>query len=48
MSTWLCGDNSHTNVASFVTNDTDSTGSDTWTINAHVSCDVGCTLTQGY
>jgi hypothetical protein len=43
-----CGDNTHPNVASFVTNDTATTGDDDWTVNATVECDVGCTLTQGY
>jgi len=47
-----CGDNTHTNIASFVTdddeNDTGATGSDNWTVNANVACEQGCTLTQGY
>jgi hypothetical protein len=43
-----CGDNSHTNTASFVTDDTGATGSDDWTVNANVACAQGCTLTQGY
>lgn len=44
----LCGDNEHTNIASFVTNDTGSTGSDNWVVSATIACDFGCTLTQGY
>lgn len=43
-----CGDNTHTNTASFVTNDTSATGSDSWTVNANVACAEGCTLTPGY
>lgn len=43
-----CGEYTVTNVASFVTNDTAATGSDTWTIDVTVPCQVGCTLTQGY
>lgn len=43
-----CGENTHTNIADFVTHDTDATGSDEWTVNANVSCNLGCTLTQGY
>jgi hypothetical protein len=43
-----CGENSHTNVASFVTNDTGATGQDDWTVHAQVACDQGCTLTPGY
>lgn len=43
-----CGENTHVNVASFVTNDTGATGSDSWTVNANVACNEGCTLTQGY
>ncbi|HJR80259.1 MAG TPA: hypothetical protein VJ821_09315 [Anaerolineales bacterium] len=43
-----CGDNIHTNTASFETNDTKTTGSDSWTVNANVACELGCTLTQGY
>jgi hypothetical protein len=44
----VCGENIHRNIASFVTNDTGTTGRDTWTVNATVSCLQGCTLTQGY
>jgi hypothetical protein len=43
-----CGDNTHINTASFVTNDSGTTGSDDWTVNANVACAQGCTLTQGY
>ena len=43
-----CGDHEINNTASFVTNDTGSTGQDTWTVNVHVPCDFGCTLTPGY
>jgi hypothetical protein len=43
-----CGPNTHENVASFVTNDTGTTGSDSWVVDATVKCVEGCTLTQGY
>ncbi len=43
-----CGDFSHTNTASFVTNDTGATGSDSWTVTGTIACDYGCTLTPGY
>jgi hypothetical protein len=43
-----CGDNSHPNTASFVTNDTGATGEDSVTVNANVACNQGCTLTPGY
>lgn len=43
-----CGENTHTNTASFITNDTGTEGSDDWTVNANVACAQGCTLTQGY
>jgi hypothetical protein len=43
-----CEENTHVNTASFVTNDTASIGSDTWTVIADVACLHGCTLTQGY
>jgi hypothetical protein len=43
-----CGDNTHTNTASFETNDSGDTGSDSWTVNANVACAQGCTLTPGY
>ena len=42
-----CGDYMVPNTASFVTNDTGATGSDSWTVIVHVPCE-GCTLTQGY
>jgi len=40
-----CGENTHNNIASFVTNDTGATGSDNWTVTADVECVVneGCT-----
>jgi hypothetical protein len=43
-----CGENTHTNVADFETNDTGATGEDDHTVNAEVACVLGCTLTQGY
>ena len=43
-----CGEHTFTNVADFVTNDTDATGDDDHTVNVTVNCEEGCTLTQGY
>lgn len=43
-----CGEYEFVNVASFVTNDTGVTGSDSWTVLVDVPCGGGCTLTQGY
>ena len=43
-----CGENTHVNVASFVSNDGGDSGEDDETVNALVECDQGCTLTPGY
>jgi hypothetical protein len=43
-----CGEYKVDNTASFVTNDTGATGSASWTVNVHVPCQSGCTLTMGY
>jgi len=43
----VCGDYTVENTASFVTNDTGTTGSDSWTVIVDVTCG-GCTLSQGY
>jgi hypothetical protein len=43
----VCGDYTVENTASFVTNTTGTTGSDSWTVNINVPCG-GCTLTPGY
>lgn len=43
-----CGENTHENIANFVTNDSRKTGQAGWTVTANVVCDSGCTLTQGY
>jgi hypothetical protein len=43
-----CGNYEVPNTASFVTNDTKTEGSDSWTVDVNVPCDGGCTLTQGY
>jgi hypothetical protein len=45
-----CGQNTHTNTASFVTNDTAASGEDSVVVTAQVPCadNSGCTLTQGY
>ena len=42
-----CGDYVVDNTASFVTQDTGATGSDSWRVNVHVPCG-GCSLTIGY
>jgi fimbrial isopeptide formation D2 family protein len=43
-----CGEHNIDNTASFVTNDTATTGSDSNHIVVTVPCQQGCTLTQGY
>ncbi|MBM3677301.1 MAG: hypothetical protein FJW96_05375 [Actinobacteria bacterium] len=43
-----CGQNTHKNIASFLTNDTATTGSDDHTVVVNITCQLGCTLTQGY
>ena len=43
-----CGEHPVVNTATFTTNTTETTGSDTWTVTVTVPCPVGCTLTQGY
>lgn len=43
-----CGSYTVDNTATFVTNDTGSTGSDSVSIPVTVPCNTGCTLTQGY
>jgi len=43
-----CGRHQIDNTASFVTNDTGTTGEDSWTVIIDVPCEIGCTLTQGY
>ncbi len=43
-----CGDNMQINTAAFLTIDTQTPGSDDWTVTANVVCEFGCTLTQGY
>ncbi|MCI0398418.1 MAG: hypothetical protein L0332_06115 [Chloroflexi bacterium] len=44
----VCGTYTVDNTASFVSNDTGATGSDTWTITVDVPCAGGCSLTPGY
>jgi hypothetical protein len=44
----VCGEYIVNNTASFVTNDTISTGSDGAVVNVSVPCAGGCTLTPGY
>ena len=44
----VCGDYTVDNEATFVTNDTGTTGSAAWSIAVHVPCATGCTLTKGY
>jgi hypothetical protein len=43
-----CGDYTHTNTASFLTDDTGATGSDNHNVAVTVPCVTGCTLTPGY
>jgi len=43
-----CGENRVDNTASFTTNDTGTTGEDSWTVTVTVPCGQGCTLTPGY
>jgi hypothetical protein len=43
-----CGEYRIENTASFETNDTGATGSDSWVVNIDVPCEEGCTLTPGY
>ncbi len=43
-----CGDYTIDNTATFVTNDTGATGSASQTVNVHVPCTGGCSLTIGY
>lgn len=43
-----CGETQYPNTASFVTNDSSTTGSDSWNVTVTVPCVLGCTLTQGY
>jgi hypothetical protein len=43
-----CGNRTVDNIATFTTNDTGSTGSDTWSVSVNVPCAGGCTLTLGY
>lgn len=44
----VCGLYEFVNIASFVTNDTAATGSDSWKVVVDIPCLNGCTLTQGY
>lgn len=43
-----CGESDFVNVATFTTNDTETEGSDSHTVDVYVDCEMGCTLTQGY
>ena len=43
-----CGSHDGVNVASFITNDTGATGSDSWIVAVNVPCGPNCTLGQGY
>jgi hypothetical protein len=43
-----CGEFDVDNTARFVTNDTQSSLNDTWSVHVTVPCPEGCTLTQGY
>jgi hypothetical protein len=44
----VCGQFTFENVASFVTNDNQETGSDDHIVDVDVPCPTGCTLTLGY
>ena len=44
----VCGDYTVNNTASFEAQDTQTTGSDSWTVNVNVPCAGGCSLTIGY
>ena len=44
----VCGDFQVDNIASFISNDTSSTGSSSWTVDISVPCAGGCSLTPGY
>jgi len=44
----VCGYREVYNHAYFTTNDTDTTGCDSWTICVYTPCEQGCTRTQGY
>jgi hypothetical protein len=43
-----CGEYQGVNTASFVTQDTEATGSSSWTVAVTVPCGPNCTLSQGY
>jgi hypothetical protein len=43
-----CGDHTVDNTATSTTNDTQTTDNSSVTVNVHIDCLVGCTLTQGY
>jgi hypothetical protein len=47
MSTWNAG-RTRIPISPASTNDTGATGEDTWTVDAYVNCQEGCTLTVGY
>ncbi len=44
----VCGMYKFTNIASFTTNDSGTTGSASWTVDINVPCAGGCSLTPGY
>ncbi len=43
-----CGEHRFVNTATLVTNDTQTTVTDSWTVTVTIPCVLGCTLTQGY
>lgn len=43
-----CGEYTYTNTASFITNNTGTTGSDNCTVDVNIPCGGGCTHTIGY
>ncbi len=43
-----CGNYTVDNTATFTTNDTGASGSDTWSVRVSIPCLAGCSLTPGY
>jgi hypothetical protein len=45
---WACNQTEYSNTASFISNDTQSTGNDTWVVTGEVKCVTFCSYSQGY
>jgi len=43
---WKCGQDEYMNVASFITNDTETEGESDWAVDGYIAC--FCSLSQGY